>query len=378
MRSFTLLALVGGAAASPAVNFNAAFCSAVTNVISAAKQQATATSFCSSYLSIPLKTTTVTSTTYTSTYTGVSTKTTTTQVVIAPVVTDMAIASTTSFTTTTFTDTSTTTTDTTSVLATSTVSSCSDPLNPPSKLKQRALAPIVKPTALTSYALGAPVSSACSCLSIAPSTTTVTSVTSLVKTVSTTTSVGTTTTTTPHTTSTSISTLISAISTTTTTWTSVQATTTTGTTTIVSLPTFKIEVVGGWNQGSYAQVQSYGSSLGVALSGGASSSASTFYLSGTNLVIADGANAGDIAEEDPTKYSGDTELVMFDDVADVAANANADVLQCSIAYEAADGSCPLTCAVQGGTLNFDCGTWWRIQQPGLDQYCSNTFRTFAL
>jgi hypothetical protein len=52
--------LLGAAAANPAVGVNA-ICSTVDKLVTKANQEAAATSFCSSYLHIPVYTTTVTS-----------------------------------------------------------------------------------------------------------------------------------------------------------------------------------------------------------------------------------------------------------------------------------------------------------------------------
>lgn len=68
MRWNTLHLLVGVVAASPLEGLvpraaaSTSFCSAVNKIVTAAKAQAPATSFCSSYLQIPVKTATSTKT----------------------------------------------------------------------------------------------------------------------------------------------------------------------------------------------------------------------------------------------------------------------------------------------------------------------------
>ncbi|KAK6193326.1 hypothetical protein LQW54_012588 [Pestalotiopsis sp. IQ-011] len=182
MRSSASLALLLPLAVSAAsitcrsanARLNELFCKANVLVVSALQKDASATSYCSSYLSIPTLTYTATATS-----TPASVTTTVPATVTGDTVTDTvtSTSTTTVDVTTTFTDTftvtetSTTTTSTSTLTCLNSAYTASTPVG--TILNKRGNASVSKPTCIPTTWASAVVSTACSCLSIpTPSTTT--------------------------------------------------------------------------------------------------------------------------------------------------------------------------------------------------------------
>ncbi|ETS84401.1 hypothetical protein PFICI_02426 [Pestalotiopsis fici W106-1] len=175
--SLALLLPLAVSAAPTSSNANAVlqelFCKVNVVVVSALKKDAAATSYCSSYLSIPTLTYTATATsTPASVYTTVPTT------VTADAVTDTLTTTSTVTTDVTTTETSTeivteTTTQTTSTATLTCLNSAYTASTPVGTILEKRSAAATKPTCIPTTWASAVVSTACSCLSIpTPSTTT--------------------------------------------------------------------------------------------------------------------------------------------------------------------------------------------------------------
>ena len=141
MRSIVLTALFAGVAlASPKLN-PSAFCSIVDKLVTAAHQQAPATSFCSSYLHITQSTVTSTITTVATVTTPSGCSNPAAKRTPAPEITPAAVAD---------------------------IEGRDPGRNGPRK------APVAKPSCFKTYSVSSILSSACSCLSITPGTVTTT------------------------------------------------------------------------------------------------------------------------------------------------------------------------------------------------------------
>ncbi|KAJ4312443.1 hypothetical protein N0V84_009935 [Fusarium piperis] len=374
-------------------------CTIVKTLVKVARQDLQATSFCSSYLSIPISTKSVTVTAYTTVTTSTSTITsgvTTT--------TDSTQTITDSTTTTTLTETKTTTTKTTTTstisgVKTETITACVSPVAPLKKrnddpderarrialdkqnhiedvkdlkesniIERRGIEErgIAKPGAFANYVDPAAVSYACNCFDIQPYTTT--SVTTLrTKTITASTTVPSTekVTATEKVTSTSTSTVTEPATVYSETVTE-RSTTYTSTQTILT-PAFSILAMGGWNNGRPFRDMGDGSVGDDSFSG----TTLNFNLAiDGKLKVNNGVKAGSKAQTDPN-VGGSSSYVWFG-----RQGANLQDVTCSVTQRP-DGSCPLTCQGSRGSTNFDCGVYWRLGGTGDVGSCS-VFTPYAV
>ncbi|KAH6976320.1 hypothetical protein BKA56DRAFT_687986 [Ilyonectria sp. MPI-CAGE-AT-0026] len=322
------------------------FCTIVKGLISAAHETAQATAFCSSYLHVPLSTSTSTVTSYTTTVTIHSTITsgqfTTTHATETVTETDTA-TETDSATVTDYT----TTVSTISTVSTTYITACASPTAP----AKRSVKGPSKPGCLGKYQAGQALSSACKCLSIKPSTTT--KKTTLRTPTTTVVSV-----TVPHTddvTATATATLVET-ETMTNTETDVSTVTNyetiyTSTTAVVAIPTFKVYAIGGDNNGHPFY------DIGDGRVGDDAENGVTvleFSINSDGTLTADnGSKSGSEGETDPNAGGTDS-YVMFGSSGNNLVN-----VVCNVLYND-DGTCPLACQGSRGTTNYDCGVYWRI------------------
>ncbi|RSL54454.1 hypothetical protein CEP52_016471 [Fusarium oligoseptatum] len=357
-------------------------CTIVKTLVKVARQDLQATSFCSSYLSIPVSTKSVTVTAYT-------TVTTTTSTITSGVTTttDSTKTITDSTTTTTSTKTETTTTKTTTtstiteVIGYTTITACASPVGRKvkryddleaheervrqDKLHHIEARGIAKPGAFANYADPAAVSYACNCFDIPQYTTT--SVTTLrTKTVTTSVTVPSTERVTATATATATSTSTITEPATVYSETVTEKTTTSITQTVLK-PTVSILAMGGWNNGhalydlgdgTVGDDGPYGTTLLFTLG-----------LDGT-LKVTNGVRSGSNGQTDPNNY-GSSSYVLFG----FQGGALKD-MTCTVTQKT-DGSCPLTCQGTRGSTNFDCGVYWRLGSDADVQGCS-VFTPYAV
>jgi hypothetical protein len=333
-------------------------CPKLNAAVTSQTQQSTASAFCSSYLNIPVVTSTVTSTstiltTSTSTYTSGTFTTTDSTITVG------AVATRTVSTTLTVTNRPTTTLTQTACLTTSYISSCAPTATAASRRRRgipAIAAPNVhKPVILAPFNAGPALSSACACLSVTPSTTFVTASTSSTLTIPASTTVPST----LHATSTLTSTnTITQTTTFTNTVTSSQTVllTTTSSVNGLAFPTFAIRVQGGDNTGHY--ITNSGTYM---INNQASSPAAglAFNLdTGCNLYLASGPNTGDEIVQDASQS---TDPRLFINTPGSISAINLRYFTCSV-QKASDGTCPMTCtsALNTGSTIWDCGVYWRI------------------
>ncbi|KAL2689469.1 hypothetical protein Neosp_003523 [[Neocosmospora] mangrovei] len=356
-------------------------CTIVKTLVKVARQDLQATSFCSSYLSIPVSTKSVTVTAYTTVSTTTSTITsgvTTT--------TDSTKTITDSTTTTTTTETKTTTTKSTStstiteVIKTETITACASPVAPlkkrygdfeahEEKVKREKLhrieaRGIAKPGAFANYGDPAAVSYACNCFDITTYTTT--SVTTLrTKTVTASVTVPSTEKVTATSTATATSTTTITEPATVYTETVTEKTTTSITQTVLK-PTVSILAMGGWNNGHALSDEGDGT---VGDDGYGTTLLFNLGLDGT-LKVTNGVRSGSNGQTDPNN-SGSNSLVLFG----FSGGALKD-MTCTVTQRT-DGSCPLKCQGTRGSTNFDCGVYWRLGSDADVQGCS-VFTPYAV
>ncbi|KAI4917429.1 hypothetical protein J4E85_009948 [Alternaria conjuncta] len=268
------------------------FCDIVGGLVTVAKQQPQATSFCSSYLKIPVVTKTSTVTSFTATITATATITsgsiTTTDATNTITATDTATATASA----TITET-TTTTETINTVAYSSITACA---SPGAVQKRGAYAPPKKPSCFNNYIEGQALSSACKCLAVPTSSTTTTTTLSLPTTITSSVTV-------PLTifataTATDTATVTDTITNTATETSTVTERTTiiTGTQQVIAIPTFTVYAIGGDNSGNpigYAGGNTVGNAQGL------SPVLQFTTVDNNKLQVLNGPDAGSIGKTDP-------------------------------------------------------------------------------
>lgn len=137
-------------------------------------------------------------------------------------------------------------------------------------------------------------------------------------------------------------------------------TTTTGAVSVLAVPTFQVQVVGGDNNGNLLEVND-GYSPPRFVDDNSGNAGTTFsILNNGSLVVNSGADAGRVAVEDSTQDSSDPFLVYAENAADLAtASSNLVTLNCQL-QSSTDGTCPLVCSANGASISYDCGVYWRL------------------
>ncbi|KAM3414608.1 hypothetical protein BST61_g9767 [Cercospora zeina] len=282
MRFFTVFSLASLAVATSVDNkpqiYGNTVCKVVSKVLCLPGAASSATSFCSSYLKVPVVTSSQTSTSVISSTETVTT-TYSTSTVTAPSVVVTSTA--------TITEVSTVTpgTSTVTTTITSAITNCSPP-----NLK-RGVGQVARPREFAAFPHGKILSSACKCVSVPTSTSTVTSTISTTSVVTSTSSVVPTTTTTETTTSTT--TIISVITSFSTTSRTTTAPSATVTVQAVRQGPFAVVAQGGARNGQYAEIAPGRDGVLSTLLRATLSTASQFYINvdGQLASAASGATA---------------------------------------------------------------------------------------
>ncbi|KAM0424813.1 hypothetical protein ACHAPT_009869 [Fusarium lateritium] len=355
--------LKGCVAGQPPSGPPGVLCTIVKTLVKVARQDFGVTSYCSSYLRIPISTKTETVTAYTTLVTSTSTITsgvTTT--------TDSTKTTTDSTTTTVVTQTDTITTKSTTKSAiftatTVTIHSCAPPvfrkakrgdgeeyepsagLKQPHHVEERGVA---KPGALSGYVDPAAVSYACNCFDIPTSTTTeLTTLRTTTKTVSVTV---------PSTTTATATSKVTATSTSTTTKQSTvytetvtERTTYYTSTQYILEPTVSLLAIGAWINGS--PMFDDGGLVGI---DDPFQTPLLFTLNPDGTLRAQtGGGAGLLAQTNPLS-SGQGSLVLFDQ-----SDPDLQPMTCTVSQNSA-GLCPMSCSGSRGPISFDCGSYWGV------------------
>ena len=84
-----------------------------------------------------------------------------------------------------------------------------------------------------------------------------------------------------------------------------------------------------------------------------------------------GPDAGSIGKTDPNAAAVNA-YVFFGNTA----NGLQETV-CQVTYNAADGTCPLSCVAARGTTSYDCGVYWRIASDADVGGCSK-FTPYAV
>ncbi|KAI5362578.1 hypothetical protein Slin15195_G062340 [Septoria linicola] len=347
------------------------YCATVNKKISAASEQSSATAYCSSYLSVPVYTSKVVrTTTTTTTKNGGKCTSTVTAPEITSVVTSTitSIADTVKFsTTTTVTDVVTSTPDAT------TVYTCQVPFKRPRDGPRRRDvqgSKPKKPKCLSSYTAKTAISSACSCVSVRPSTTTIATKTSTVtQTVTERRAKGGVTTTTPTKIVTSLVTEAKTVSTTTTLTERVTTTTAGPTQTVNAIQPPDGFAIGAWKEGS-----AYNGFYLITERG--STDPAIFYnQEGRDLTVfalqqgdrlRDLINYGYAAGAPDSPYQDPLAIGFLDRDADNGASCSVEVKD--------DFMCYVNCAIGDKTTNYICadGSWYigtdSEAKPGCERF----------
>ncbi|KAI8689537.1 hypothetical protein LRP88_14300 [Fusarium phalaenopsidis] len=347
-------------------------CTVVKTLVTVARQQLPASSFCSSYLSIPVVTKTATVTAYTKVITNTNTVTSgvTTVIDSTKTITDSTI-------TTTIIEPSTLSTKTTSTsvisaVSTTTVTACA---NPVTRKARRALGPtgyktdptwleehgfdpvaeekrglIPKPKCFANYVDPAAVSYACNCLSV-PTRTTTSYTTLRTKTATAVTTVPSTekATATEKVTATDTKTSTQLVATVYTETIVERSTTYTSTHTALS-PTFTIVAASGRYTGKYLYDANSRGYASVDFAG----PMLLFTLGDDGTLTAQNQGlAGQFAVSDPDAGSYNA-IPAFKPL-----SGKLQKLVVTVTQES-DGTCPLTFQGARGSASFECGTYWRV------------------
>ncbi|KAI8723076.1 hypothetical protein NCS52_00162600 [Fusarium sp. LHS14.1] len=347
-------------------------CTVVKTLVTVARQQLPASSFCSSYLSIPVVTKTATVTAYTKVITNTNTVTSgvTTVVDSTKTITDATITITT-IEPSTF-STKTTSTSVISAVSTTTITACANPItrkakraanptgytNDPTWLEDHGIDPlgeekrglIPKPKCFAEYADPAAVSYACNCLSVP--TQTITSTTTLrTKTATAVTTVPSTekATATEKATVTDTKASTQLVATVYTETIVERPTTYTSTHTALS-PTFTIVASSGKFTGNQLYDPNYMSYTGIYSTG----PVLLFTLGDDGTLTAQNQGlAGQFAVSDPNAGSYNA-IPAFKPL-----SGDLQKLVVTVRQED-DGTCPLSVQGARGSTSFECGVYWRV------------------
>ncbi|KAI4914327.1 uncharacterized protein J4E92_009526 [Alternaria infectoria] len=128
----------------------------------------------------------------------------------------------------------------------------------------------------------------------------------------------------------------------------------TGTQQVIAIPTFTVYAIGGDNSGNPIADASRNVPNTVGNSRGLSPVLQFTTVDNNKLQVLNGPYAGSIGKTNPNVGASEA-YVLFG-----RNDAGLQETVCQVTYNAADGTCPLSCVAARGTTSYDCGVYWRI------------------
>ncbi|KAI4614823.1 hypothetical protein J4E80_006327 [Alternaria sp. BMP 0032] len=128
----------------------------------------------------------------------------------------------------------------------------------------------------------------------------------------------------------------------------------TGTQQVIAIPTFTVYAIGGDNSGNPIADASRNVPNTVGNSRGLSPVLQFTTVDNNKLQVLNGPYADSIGKTNPNVGASEA-YVLFG-----RNDAGLQETVCQVTYNAADGTCPLSCVAARGTTSYDCGVYWRI------------------